>query len=110
MYVRPQSNIRHDGVRLPQNYGGSAFREPIIEQSEPPEDVPNEPAEQSMLRLEPSGDTAPLLKTGTHADAPSQKGQIGSEELLLLALALLLADSDIGGELVPLLVLLLFVK
>lgn len=111
MYVRPQGSMHRGSVRLPQNYSGNAFREPLEAKPEPQEISAEADVEESLLRTEQYGSTAPLLATErSAAPANTQKGQIGSEELLLLALALLLADSDLGSELVPLLVLLLFVK
>lgn len=87
MYVRPEGR---KSILIPDNYGGSAFnsREKIELPSEQPE------------RLEHEGeDKSPSLPFG-----------IGSEELLLLGLLLLLSQSDEGGDLVPFLLILLFFK
>lgn len=111
MYVRPQSYPASAGVRLPKNYGGSTFRENV-------EALCEDSTEHSGSAQEPMG-AVPALKDECSAckneEPPAgaslfgQNG-IGSEELLLLALILLLSQSDIGDELILLLVLLLFVK
>lgn len=87
MYVRPEGR---KSILIPDNYGGSAFnsREEMdipVEQPEPPE---RECEEKS----------------------PSLPFGIGSEELLLLGLLLLLSQSDEGGDLIPFLLILLFFK
>ena len=114
MYVRPQGYRYPEGVRLPKNYGGSAFSE----QSRPEE--PAE-AEEAAVVKDKSADP-PLSSTeGESAEAllyrEDKRGTsslglrgLGSEELLLFALILLLSDSDIGDDLILFLILLFFIK
>lgn len=113
MYVRPQGYRYPEGVRLPKNYGGSAFSEPqaadqISEEAvavnateEPSESPPTQETESAQA----------LLRRDGQAGIPSMGiRSIGSEELLLFALILLLSDSEIGDDLVLFLILLFFIK
>lgn len=103
MYYR-QQNTR---IRVPSNYGGSTFSEPVEtlnEQKEPeiiastlPDPV-QEPSTKASLNVQSKG-LGSLLG-----------GKIGGEELLILALIWLLADTENGNEVVWLLLLLLFVR
>jgi hypothetical protein len=109
MYVRPQSYKYPSGMRLPENYSGNTFRE------QPPEEVQEEEtAEAVKEEAEEATQTAALLtqKDGFGLRLSSLFGGkgIGSEELLILALILLLADSDGCEDLVLFLVLLFFIK
>ena len=109
MYVRPQNYRYPSGVTLPDNYGGSAFRESPLEdeapQSAPPPALPdedNEPTRALLSHSEHGAEHKPECHEGI-------KG-IGSEELLLLALIILLNEGENSSELILLLALLLFIK
>lgn len=120
MYVRPQNYRYPEGVRLPKNYSGSTFREPLPEEN-PTTDSPEEILEEISAEQESSSspqpdsnvgeDTAALLtqKSSPLSSLFGGKG-IGSEELLLFALILLLSDSELGNDLIFFLILLFFIK
>ena len=112
MYVRPQAGASSGPLRVPGNYSGNAFRAPFAsEESEPPKTEDENITQEKQISAPPPEDTEALLKPNLEpAPAVSQKGGIGSEELLLLALVLLLSESDIGDDLVLFLILLLFIK
>lgn len=114
MYVRPQGYRYPEGVRLPKNYSGNTFREVTAEEEQ--DEIPIE-AETAAEKTDDGAEakaaeieTAALL---TKKDSPSSlfgfKG-IGSEELLIFALILLLSDSEIGDDLILFLILLFFIK
>lgn len=106
MYYR-QQNTR---IRVPSNYGGSAFSEIKEEQQNEKEPeviastLPDPPPKEEPAVAEAS------LKMQNKGIGSILGGKIGGEELLLLALIWLLADTDNGNEVVWLLLLLLFVK
>ena len=107
MYVRPPSYKYPSGMRLPENYSGNTFRDQPQEESQEEEAA-------TATKVEDSAQTAALLtqKSGFGLRLGSLFGNkgIGSEELLILALILLLADSDGSEDLVLFLVLLFFIK
>ena len=119
MYSRPQ-NYRYTGdVRLPQNYGGNAFRQQS-EQKDPPS---HEEYLTSSATDETEHEEALSPREASAADSllpkPSFKLRLGSlfgnkkgfgtEELLILALILLIADADENDDLILFLIFLLFV-
>jgi len=115
MYSRPQNYRYPNGVRLPENYGGSTFRDRTDEKDEPhqEENIEDKPINDP----EPTNDgaqTAALLpKAGFKLRLGSLFGNnkgIGTEELLILALVLLLADTDGNDDLILFLILLFFIK
>ena len=116
MYVRPQNYRYPEGVRLPKNYSGNTFREPLPEE-EPAPDSPKESlagqdeAVSKSAESTSSEDTAALLtqKSSPLSSLFGGKG-IGSEELLIFALILLLSDSEMGNDLILFLILLFFIK
>ena len=122
MYSR-YPNYRFGGIKIPENYSGNAFSEP-----------PSEEIEQSAEQVAPEEPTA--LASAPEARAPDtdesvsasltrQKrrlpfgfnfnlgrlfsGGFGFEELLLIALILLVSQNDSGDDLILFLALLLFV-
>ena len=104
MYYRPQSAR----IRVPSNYGGSAFSEPNEQTREAPE-----PEVIASTLPEPrSSEEEKDSSVGTQGKGFSSLlgGRVGGEELLLLALIWLLADTEGGNEVVWILLLLLFVK
>ena len=114
MYVRPQNYRYPEGVRLPKNYSGNTFREPSPEEeapSESAEEIREEQAVASSAESSSAEDTAALLtpKSSPLSSLFGGKG-IGSEELLIFALILLLSDSDMGNDLILFLILLFFIK
>lgn len=111
MYVRPQGNIPPRPLQLPRNYSGNAFREIEEEENEKTQEDSDDTQTPTAVSTEPTEDTEALLKREAAAtSARPQKNPLGSEELLLLALAFLLSDSDMGDDLVLFLILLLFIK
>lgn len=87
MYVRPEARRN---ISIPDNYGGSAF-----DTRETPEI--NEP--EAEERISEGDEKKSGLPFG-----------IGSEELLLLGIILILSQSDEGGDILPFLLMLLFFK
>ena len=64
MYVRPQGYRYPEGVRLPKNYGGSAFSERAEISEEPSPSPPEElaePAEKSAAAPQENDSTEALL-------------------------------------------------
>ena len=110
MYVRPQNYKYSPDIRLPENYSGNTFREL-------PEDNPEEIQDEVTL---PLIENAPQEAEAVPTSAPHKESfglrlgslfkGIGSEELLILALILLLADSESNDEIILFLAILLFVK
>ena len=115
---------RHTGASgVPQNYSGNAFRYPpigpLVAKEEPPEQTMHlsdrEPSEQPKRPL-----PAPAAEPVEREVVPAPRGLtqsigqwLGSEELLLIGLFLLLSghndkDGDGGGDLLFYLLLLLF--
>ena len=113
MYSRPPNYRYPSGMRLPDNYSGSTFREQAKETNEPKreEDIP---AKESTQEQEEKVQAASILpKAGFKLRLGSLFGNnrgIGSEELLILALVLLLADTDGNDDLILFLILLFFIK
>lgn len=115
MYVRPQGYRYPSGVRLPENYGGSAFSDapPIEAEAEPtPIDETSTAADEKSDA--PAKETAALLpSSGFRLRLGSLFGKnssIGTEELLIIALILLLSDNDGNDDLVLFLILLFFIR
>ena len=121
MYVRPPSYRYPPSVRVPDNYSGNAFREqetpPLLTQIEEPE------SEETQIQEEPGA--AQEISEPTQASLTSahrfglrlgsifgKKSGIGTEELLIIALILLLSDNDGEGfdDLILFLALLFFIK
>ena len=94
MYVKPETRKR---ITRPDKYGGNAFN-----QSEA-KDVTESAAEPVAVEMpsdaERKEEKRDFLPLG-----------IGSEELLLLAILLVLTQSDEGGDILPFLLILLFFK
>ncbi|MBO5939224.1 MAG: hypothetical protein J6Q82_06985 [Clostridia bacterium] len=121
MYSRRELGDRYP--RVPRNYSGNAFREEA-----PP--APSEPIEitdaaktaESIeeappTELAPTGEESiPAARSGlfSHTGALGglfrQGGSIGSEELLLLGLILLLSQNETQDDLLPLLLILLLIR
>lgn len=112
MYARP-SGYRYPNqpLKVPNNYSGNAFREKENEESgSEAQSQPSLPAEP----IEETSETSLLSKRGFGLRLGSlfgKGGGIGTEELLILALILLLADGADGfDDLILFLLLLFFIK
>ncbi len=127
MYVRPPNYRYPPSVRVPENYGGSAFREPpqsVVNTPQPTESAPEQqplpeeelaiPTTEQKEESEKSEQASLLSPHGFRLRLGSLFGKdrgIGTEELLILALILLLADNDEGfDDLILFLALLFFIK
>lgn len=117
MYYRPQGYRYSQGMKLPSNYGGSAFQSNEIysdeeqkEEKAPPSSLETQEAqanpdeEKSEKREKPAS-----LLSGLHQGSLFG-GRIGSEELLIIALIFLLSDAEGSDDVIWLLLLLLFIK
>ena len=125
MYVRPP-NYRYQGaVRIPDNYAGNAFREPQPQSAQAPDDEPRHDAPQSnnvesvseaFVSANEKGEQGALIDARPFrfrlGSLFGKNGSIGTEEILIIALILLLSDSDGEGfdELILFLALLFFIK
>ena len=121
MYVRPQNYRYSNPVRVPDNYAGNAFRH-----SPEPETSAAETNAQEVVEpiLEPNAEPTPekeAVSVSSKEDRGfrlrlgslfGKNGNIGTEELLILALILLLADgeSDSFDDVILFLVLLFFIR
>lgn len=115
MYVKP-SRKQVRGVYVPENYHGTAFDEQ--EQSPPPEHASTPaamPEDQSreVSALPMSTPEASKRESTGISSLFSGLGNLRSDDILLLALILLLARSDKDGhsgtEILPMLAILLFI-
>ena len=110
MYAR-QPPDRRPPFRIPGNYSGNAFSKK--EESPPCEETPETveapaPTEESPPPSEPAAQpTSSLSRLFGHSE---QSMGIGTEELLLLGILLILSQSDEGGDILPFLLILLFLK
>ena len=96
MYTRPQNSRQSSkGIAIPENYSGSAFVNQAYARDEPEDCI--EP--ESVIEADTSPSKRPSLLEG-----------IGGEEILILGLIFLLAQSDEGNDLLPILIILLFLK
>lgn len=107
-------------IRIPEHYSGCAFSEiaasapPPREEPLPPPSAPAHTAESHGEKQAPPKEAdrpalLPLsLSIGNHL--PFLGGSLGSEELLLIGLILLLARSEQDNDLILWLVLLLFCR
>ena len=120
MYVRPPNYRYTNPVRVPDNYAGNAFRHPA-EPDPPPEEPESEVVEPILEPSIAASSTEEIQETSSKEDRGfrlrlgslfGKNGSIGTEELLILALILLLADGDGDSfdDLILFLVLLFFIK
>ncbi len=128
MYVRPPNYRYPPSVRVPENYSGNIFREqPQSSVNEPEAEVVESKIEQENVSAETIQEANTQKENSEPAEQASLlsphgfrlrlgsifgKGRgIGTEELLILSLILLLADSDEGfDDLILFLALLFFIK
>ena len=121
MYTRPPAGRFPRSMRIPENYGGSAFR-PIVGEADdmraatvpdeppspPPPSLPDEPSMQEAPSKEA---TVPTGRFSLGLPFLRRDGTgIGFEELLLIGLALLIAEDGAHDDLVWLLLLLLLIS
>ena len=126
MYTRIPSGRYPRGMRVPENYGGNAFRplpNGMPDEAEPPQAPVTEISEQA-----PANNDLPLSTPDAPSEAPSEShvpaGRfslglpflhrdgmgIGFEELLLVGLIFLVAQEGKNDDLVWLLLLLLLIQ
>ena len=112
-YYRSQGYRYPQEIRIPSNYGGSAFSSEEAP-SRPENNVIEAVAEETELQSEEqevkSSKDAPASLFKGFNPSSLLGGRIGTEELLILAVILLIADSDGSGDIIWLLLLLLFIK
>ena len=122
MYVRPPTYRYPPSVRLPDNYSGNAFREqetpPLLPDPTEPE-APSKSSESDISESEQEpAKAAPTSLLSPHSfrlrlgSVFGKKGGIGTEDLLIIALILLLSDNDSDSfdDLILFLALLFFIK
>ncbi len=122
MYARqgPQGRFPRN-VRIPQNYSGNAFREeePIAVLEESPPSDPSPSNQDSAEAPLVSADSEPVGKLFPSPGFQFSLGKlfgkdrglgIGTEELLIIGLILLLSQGDGSDDLILLLLLLLFIQ
>lgn len=114
MYVKPPRRQLH-GTYVPDNYNGTAFAEPQDEQAltDPAPPEPEQEPKQEPISLPASAVTEKSDSPGLLSSLFSGFGGVRSDDLLLLALILLLSRSGDGNknassDVLPLLALLLF--
>ena len=121
MYVRPPSYRYPPSVRVPDNYSGNAFREqetpPLLTQTEDSVNEAQEVREEPADEQKSAESTQTSLLSSRHfglrlGSLFGKKSGIGTEELLIIALILLLSDNDGEGfdDLILFLALLFFIK
>lgn len=122
MYARHTPDDRYsNGIRIPSNYSGNAFREtngtpppvPAEDAAEESFDENTDATEASAPRREEGTDRAqalPVFNSGVGGLFKKGGGGIGLEELLILGLILLISQNDTKDDLAFLLMILLFIQ
>lgn len=127
MYTRPTSGRFPRGMRIPDNYGGSAFSTVVAEETKPDDDkvspVSETPADspqdvtptkdETNAEIQESSPAAPVgfrLGFGKLFSHSPLRGGIGTEELLLLGLILLISQEPGNNDLIMLLIFLLLIQ
>lgn len=111
MYVKPPRRQFQAGTYVPDNYHGTAFTEPEPEQ--PVQEQPDEAQQaEQQAPLPDAIPTSQKQESGLLSSLFSGLGGLRSDDLLLLALIVLLGRSDQDkkgtSEILPLLAILLF--
>lgn len=120
MYVKPKPR-QIQGVFVPDNYNGTTFTEPPVQPTSAAQDTP-EPTEDATEQERAHTNRQQCLPESIPTAKPTEKpslsslfagtGGLRSDDLLLLALILLLSRDEGEGkqaaEILPLLALLLF--
>ena len=128
MYSR-YPNYRFGGIKIPENYSGNAFSEPTeveVASDEVAEEVEAvdavdavEEAKEKIEAVKTSEDSVSASLSRSRRGLPFGfkfdlrrlfSGGVGFEEILLIAVILLVSQNDSGDELILLLALLLFVE
>ena len=97
LYTRPEARKR---IIIPNNYGGNAFN-------------PADPGDRikEEVGIAPEEIAVSTADVEQHDEKPGYLPfGIGSEELLLLGILIILTQSDEGGDILPFLLILLFFK
>lgn len=116
MYYRTQGYPYQRNMSLPPNYGGNAFSdgspsEENLQDANSAQIEDFKPSEQPTKAEElQKSDSKEAVSAGSLRLSSLLNGKIGAEELLLLAVIFLLADSQGNDDILWLLVLLLFIK
>ena len=118
MYARQTANARASkDLKLPPNYGGSAFYNLSADSAQEPEqEVLSSDQQESDLSAELPTSAAVNEKesksesVGLFHGFGGSSGGIGLEELLILGLALIISQNDTKDDLALLLLLLVFIK
>lgn len=101
MYIR-SSNGRDRGISIPENYSGNAFSE-VSNAPEPTE------SEKTVLEVDITDDTAVKEKQNDQGLLKKLLPiNIGSEELIIIGIALLIFQSGDEDGIIPLLLAVLF--
>lgn len=93
MYIRPNQKRQHT---VPENYGGTAFSDRDDPFIPPPSDA-----------AECCEDDGDIIERRSALPIKSSLFNLDGEDLLLLGLIFLLAQSDMGNDIIPLLLILL---
>ena len=123
MYSRQNADSRTSrGIRIPSNYGGSAFSAdsvqdtPAADNGVPPQNTDaieanarSEPVEQNPETDKNADSVVPSGLSRLFGKGVSSGG-IGFEELLILGLVFLISQNDTKDDLAFLLLLLLFIR
>ena len=127
MYARPTPTRFPRNVRVPENYSGNAFQPISSEKNDAPPIAPHHaeketfrPQKEEMPREDVAeNDTKTALETAPPSSGVSLNfgkllsfgnWSLGTEELLILGLILLVAEGGEHTDLLLLLLLLLFIK
>ena len=122
MYTRSPTSDRSRDLHIPRNYSGNAFAPPQappqeeieevmgVEETTIPADAPSPPSaeESSPEQAAPAAKLFPSL--GISSRISRLFGNLGTEELLILGVILLLAGNEGIDDLLLLLILLLFIR
>ena len=118
MYTRSPTSDRSRDLHIPRNYSGNAFAPPQeeiaevmgVEETTIPADAPSPPSaeESSPEQAAPAAKLFPSL--GISSRISRIFGNLGTEELLILGVILLLAGNEGTDDLLLLLILLLFIR
>ncbi|MBO7303286.1 MAG: hypothetical protein J6U68_03775 [Clostridia bacterium] len=108
-YYRSQGYRYPQEIHVPSNYGGSAFSSEE-ETHEPKESAIEATAEELEVEEEKPRKDAPASLFKSLSPPSLLGGKIGTEELLILAVILIISDSEGSGDIIWILLLLLFVK